>query len=217
MAAPAGTDAALSTNSSPSRAASGSSRCSTPSAAAETGRRARLAVCFSTRPAISTVRPNWAAIFPATLRQAGVVYKLTPTSGGKWQLSTLYAFKGTLDGNSSYGGLVSDAKGNLYGTTYYGGSSNSNCVPVGGCGTVFALIKGSNGMWRESVLYRFQGGADGSNPTTTLVFDANGKLYGTTASGGDTNGDGVVFKLTPNSGGKWKESVVHRCRPAVVS
>jgi uncharacterized repeat protein (TIGR03803 family) len=139
----------------------------------------------------------------------GVVYKLTPTSGGKWQLSTLYAFKGTPDGNSSYGGLVSDAKGNLYGTTYYGGSSNSNCLPVGGCGTVFALIKGSNGMWRESVLYRFQGGADGSNPTTTLVFDANGKLYGTTASGGDTNGDGVVFKLTPNSGGKWKESVVH--------
>ena len=42
------------------------------------------------------------------------------------------------------------------------------------------------------------------------MFDAKGNLYGTTSAGGDSNGDGVVFKLTPKSGGKWSESTVHR-------
>ena len=42
------------------------------------------------------------------------------------------------------------------------------------------------------------------------MFDAKGNLYGTTSAGGDSNGDGVVFKLTPKSGGKWTESVAHQ-------
>jgi uncharacterized repeat protein (TIGR03803 family) len=59
-------------------------------------------------------------------------------------------------------------------------------------------------------LYSFKAGTDGNSPTSTLVFDAHGNLYGTTSVGGDANGDGTVFELTPTSGGKWKESVVHR-------
>jgi uncharacterized repeat protein (TIGR03803 family) len=60
------------------------------------------------------------------------------------------------------------------------------------------------------VLYSFTGGSDGGSPTTTLMFDAKGNLYGTTSAGGDSNGDGVVFKLSPTSGEKWTESTVHR-------
>lgn len=135
--------------------------------------------------------------------QYGTVYKLSPASGGKWKLSTLYGFAGKPDAGSPYGGLIADAKGNLYGTTYYGGAN--------GLGAVFELTRGSNGKWKESVLYSFKGGKDGSATTTTLLFDKAGNLYGTTSMGGDTGCDcGTVFKLAPSSGGKWKESVAHR-------
>jgi len=132
----------------------------------------------------------------------GTAYKLSPVSGGKWKLTTLYGFKGEPDAASPYGGLVADAKGRLYGTTYYGGAN--------GFGAVFKLTRGSNGSWTEIVLYSFQGGKDGSATTTTLLFDKTGNLYGTTSMGGDPKCDcGIVFKLAP-SNGKWTESVAHR-------
>jgi uncharacterized repeat protein (TIGR03803 family) len=133
---------------------------------------------------------------------AGTAFKLSPTSGGKYKLSTLDGFAGTPHAGFPYGGLISDAAGNLYGTTYFGGAN--------GLGSVFKLTLGSNGKYTESVLYSFKTGTDGNSPTSTLVFDAHGNLYGTTSAGGDANGDGIVFKLTPSSGGKWKESVAHR-------
>jgi uncharacterized repeat protein (TIGR03803 family) len=133
---------------------------------------------------------------------AGTAFELSPVSDGKWKMITLDGFKGTPHAGSPYGGLISDAAGSLYGTTYFGGAN--------GLGSVFKLTRGSTGKWSESVLYSFRTGNDGNSPTSTLVFDALGNLYGTTSAGGDANGDGTVFKLTPVSGGKWKESVVHR-------
>jgi uncharacterized repeat protein (TIGR03803 family) len=50
----------------------------------------------------------------------------------------------------------------------------------------------------ETVLYRFGGSPDGSNPLARLVLDAQGSLYGTTWRGG-TDGDGTVFKLDASS------------------
>jgi uncharacterized repeat protein (TIGR03803 family) len=47
-----------------------------------------------------------------------------------------------------------------------------------------------------SVLYSFNGGADGATPDAALVLDASGNLYGTTAAGGSAN-FGTVFKLDP--------------------
>jgi uncharacterized repeat protein (TIGR03803 family) len=132
---------------------------------------------------------------------SGTAFKLSPSAGGKWKLSTLDAFQGMPHAGSPYGGLISDAAGNLYGTTYFGGAN--------GLGSVFKLTQ-SNGKFKESVLYSFKTGTDGNSPTSTLVFDAHGNLYGTTSAGGDANGDGIVFKLTPTSGGKWKETVAHR-------
>ena len=111
----------------------------------------------------------------------------------------LHSFDYT-DGDGAFGGLVSDAAGNLYGMTSYGGVSFS--------GVVFKLAPNSDGTWSESVLHNFTGGADGGTPEAGLVFDATGNLYGTTGSGGSSN-FGVVFKLSPNSNGTWTESILY--------
>ncbi len=49
---------------------------------------------------------------------------------------------------------------------------------------------------QETVLYSFTGGADGGNPSSGVIRDAAGNLYGTTSNGGK-GFTGVVFKLTP--------------------
>jgi uncharacterized repeat protein (TIGR03803 family) len=132
---------------------------------------------------------------------AGAIYKLAQTPTGTWKTSVLYDFKGLPDAANPYGGLILDQAGNLYGTTYFGGAI--------GMGAVFQLIPGPNGTWQENVLYSFQGGTDGSFPTTTLVFDSVGTLYGTTSTGGRPSCDcGTVFKLRLTRG-SWNEKIVH--------
>jgi uncharacterized repeat protein (TIGR03803 family) len=131
----------------------------------------------------------------------GTVYKISPIQG-KWQFTTLYAFKDQPDGALPYGGVIFDRAGNLYGTTYYAG--------VNDFGTVYKLTH-SNGSWVESVLYSFKGGTDGASPISSLVADAAGNLYGTTSEGGAAScGCGVIFKLTRGATGKWTESVTYR-------
>lgn len=131
----------------------------------------------------------------------GTVYRLSSSPTGAWKLTTLYAFKGMPDGANPFGGLTWDAAGNLYGTTYFGGSA--------GMGTVFQLSAGPNGTWQENVLYSFLGDTDGSLPTSTLTFDSKGRLFGTTSAGGRPSCDcGTVFRLTL-SGGAWNERIVH--------
>jgi uncharacterized repeat protein (TIGR03803 family) len=127
------------------------------------------------------------------------------TSSG-WHYHTLYSFAGpTTDGDYPYGGLIFDRSGNLYGATLAGGSAYS--------GTVFELKRSSSG-WTESVLYNFQGTADGVNPNGPLVMDSSGNLFGTTGYGGDTScgqgyGCGEVFELSPGSGGVWTKTTVY--------
>jgi uncharacterized repeat protein (TIGR03803 family) len=114
----------------------------------------------------------------------------------------IYSFAGGADGAYPESDLVMDAAGNLYGTTVQGGGSCD-------CGTVFELIRTKDG-WKHQVLYSFAGGSnDGANPTTGLVFDSAGNLYGTTLHGGSTYGYGAVFKLAPNSHGGWSESILY--------
>jgi len=133
---------------------------------------------------------------------AGTLFKLSPAAGGKWTFSTLYAFKGQPNAGFPYGGLISDASWNLYGTTYYGGKD--------GVGSVFELVLGWGGHYKEHLLYSFKSVNDGNAPTSTLLFDASNSLWGTASAGGDPDCDcGAVFKLMPASGGKWKESVAY--------
>jgi len=120
---------------------------------------------------------------------------------------TLYSFTGFPDGNNPYyAALVADKAGNLYGTTYSGGA-DASCS----CGTVFELSPPvtPSGAWTETILHSFRGSPnDGESPYNTLIFDKQGNLYGTTYGGGEVNGGGTVFELSPpaSGGGAWTET-----------
>jgi uncharacterized repeat protein (TIGR03803 family) len=123
---------------------------------------------------------------------AGTVFKLSNTGTE----TVLYTFTGKADGGGPVAGVILDAKGNLYGTTYGGGDIN-DCAGYG-CGVVFKLDTSGT----ETVLYSFTGGTDGGDPDAGVTQDANGNLCGTTYQGGDLScgfglGCGVVFELTP--------------------
>jgi uncharacterized repeat protein (TIGR03803 family) len=131
---------------------------------------------------------------------------LIPQPDGTWVEEILHNFHGSgSDGANPWPGLVLDAAGNLYGTTYYGGSS-AECGKFG-CGTVFELTPGASGTWNEKILRNFHPSA-GMNPIAALTLDASGNLFGTTAYGG-TNFYGTVFELTPTASGQWNETVLH--------
>jgi uncharacterized repeat protein (TIGR03803 family) len=112
--------------------------------------------------------------------------------------------------------LISDAQGNLYGTTYGGGSDTCQPGPEqpSGCGVVFELSPDGNGHYSYSVLHAFQGGTqDGSGPSG-LTLDSTGNLYGTTILGGAYTtlhhpAGGTVFELSPLPGGGWSEKILH--------
>ena len=117
----------------------------------------------------------------------GTIYKIAPDGTE----TVLYAFKGGSDGYNPARALLRDRSGNLYGTTYQGGSSCDSY----GCGTLFELAP--NGT--ETVLHAFCVDdnlycADGRKPLSTLVMDKAGDLYGTTTASGP-NGVGTVFKF----------------------
>lgn len=116
-------------------------------------------------------------------RGCGVVFKLDPTGA----LTVLHSFTGAPDGSYPQGVLTRDAEGNLYGTTFYGG------LALGlGFGTVFKVDPAG----KETLLYKFADHRDGSYPSTGLVRDTAGNLYGTASGDGAVN-FGTVFKLDP--------------------
>jgi uncharacterized repeat protein (TIGR03803 family) len=143
----------------------------------------------------------------------GTVFKLAPNSHGGWTESILYSFTGSNgDGANPNTDLVFDNKGTLYGTTWAGGRGTGCYI---GCGTVFRLAPNSDGIWTESIVHTFAGAPDGSHPASGLVLDADANIYGTTVYGGTENcedgprGCGAFYKLTPDSGGGWTESVLY--------
>jgi uncharacterized repeat protein (TIGR03803 family) len=135
----------------------------------------------------------------------GTVFSLTPPAspGGSWTKTTLYAFAGGSDGAVPYGGVAIGVGGVLYGTTFFGGSSNA--------GTVFSLTPPASpgDSWTETLLHTFTGGSDAANPYVGVTIGSGGVLYGTTQYGG-TSGSGTVFAVTPptSAGGLWTETVL---------
>src|ERR1039458_6316092 len=122
------------------------------------------------------------------------------------QEKVLYSFGNGTDATYPVAGLIFDAAGNLYGTTEHGGAYQ--CSGGGGCGTVFELSPDGSGGWTATVLHSFGNGTDGIDPNGGVIFDAAGKLYGTTLEGG-AYGYGTVFELSPNGGGGWTETVLY--------
>jgi hypothetical protein len=155
----------------------------------------------------------------------GTVFQLAPPAkkGGTWTETLLHVFDGN-DGSRPAGSVIIDAKGNLYGTTPYGGSGT--CLLLGGnvgCGLIYELSPPAkkDGQWTYSILYSFQGGKDGQYPVQNLTLDTAGNLYGATIYGGGFQGTcnapfylycGTVFELRPptKKSGQWKEKVLYR-------
>jgi len=117
-------------------------------------------------------------------------------------LTTLYSFKGGSDGDAPNGGLALDAQGNLYGSTYGGGTPHKNPA----YGTVFEV----SASGAETVLYSFQRAKNGkspggANPNGSLVRDSQGNLYGTTQRGGANFNAGALFEVSRSGA----ETVLH--------
>ena len=122
----------------------------------------------------------------------GNVFKIDPQGNE----TVLFTFQDGPEGGHPNGGLVRDSQGNLYGTTWNGGSGAKSCGdPYGrGCGVVFKIDPSGN----ETVLYTFLSELGGGYPNGDLIMDSSGNLYGTTTSGGNPKCKcGVVFRLTP--------------------
>jgi uncharacterized repeat protein (TIGR03803 family) len=136
----------------------------------------------------------------------GAVFELKRGRDGRYKESVLYSFRNNgKDGYWPYAGLISDAAGNLYGTTVRGGRSDY--------GTVFKLTRQVDNTWKKTILHHFAGGTDGAMPYASLILDASGNLYGTAYQGGNSGcrgiGCGIVFELTPGAQGKWIETILH--------
>jgi uncharacterized repeat protein (TIGR03803 family) len=122
----------------------------------------------------------------------GTIFEIVKTKGGYAPTPTiLFSFDGT-HGANPLGGLVADDNGNLFGTTYFGGTSND--------GTVFEIPKTAKGYAKiPTVLVSFTG-ANGENPAAGVILDRAGNLFGTTIRGG-ANAYGTVFEIAKTKGG----------------
>lgn len=160
----------------------------------------------------------------------GTVFQLGPGGGGVWTEKVLYAFKGGTDGANPLASVVIGSSGQLIGTTSQGGSVTitnqpPTCTTSTPCvyqnwGTVFQLTPKGGGVWSESLLYTFLGGADGGSPESPVILGPSGVLYGNTFWGGTPTacavssypqGCGVVYQLAAPTGGgvPWVETVLH--------
>ncbi len=115
----------------------------------------------------------------------GPLFELSPEAGN-WSERIIYNFQGDPnDGADPFGGLVMGPDGNLYGTTFAGGTDNA--------GTLFQLTPSGSG-WTENVLYKFI--ANGTQPYSAPIFDSAGNLYGGTTAGEQTNTP-VAYEMSP--------------------
>lgn len=130
----------------------------------------------------------------------GTAYELVRSATGQYAEKILHHFGLGQDGHTIFGTPILDAAGNLYGTTQLGGTTN--------VGTVFELIPTTAGPWTEKILHSFALGGDGTNPMVGVIFDPAGNLYGTTGDGGANSG-GTVYRLSPQAGGNWTETILY--------
>jgi len=134
----------------------------------------------------------------------GTVFKLSPPATGHvWTATILHRFNG-VDGSTPVSAVVLDAAGNLYVATNVGG--DLRCGTGLGCGTVVELSPAGS-KWTSQVLHTFAGTKDGATPSSGLILDASGNVYGAVYSGG-THGWGQIFELSQGANG-WTKTELY--------
>jgi uncharacterized repeat protein (TIGR03803 family) len=134
--------------------------------------------------------------------QGGTVFELS-LNAGIWKEKVLHSFGGGSDGDVPKAGVILDTHGNAYGTTYAGGPY--------GQGTVFEISTAGGAL---KIIHGFNPGAlkgDAAHPATGVTLDSQGNLYGGSTRGFDPvqfEGGGIVYKLSPQTGGGWKETLL---------
>jgi uncharacterized repeat protein (TIGR03803 family) len=141
------------------------------------------------------------------LAGCGTIYQLSPSGSGVWTEKILHRLRDAFgEGAEPRAGLIFDAVGNLYGTTYEGGD-NEVCGGTG-CGTVFQLAPPPAGKkhWKFKNLIDFKV-HNGALVRGSVTFGPSGALFGTTMFGGQNNA-GTVFSLDQESG-RWKLHTIY--------
>lgn len=129
---------------------------------------------------------------------AGTVYELGNLAGIP-TFSVIHSFAGgAADGSNPRASVLQATDGDLYGTTFGGGTY--------GVGTVFR-ISNLSGSPAESVIYNFTEGIDGASPYASLIQASDGNLYGTASIGGASNA-GTVYEIG-NLGGTPSFNVIY--------
>ena len=137
----------------------------------------------------------------------GAVYELSPQASGPWTFTVIHNFTGGLDGGFPASKMTLDSNGNLYGQ-----GQNQSFV-----NDIFELSPTSGGQWILNIVHVFTSGADGDGAEGVLAVDAKGNLYGNSLTGGlGCNGSlcGVVYELSPQPDGTWKEAILHQFESA---
>ncbi len=138
----------------------------------------------------------------------GAVYQLVQPSGAHhdWSVTLLDVELGSpYDGAYVTAPLIKDSAGNIYGTTYGGGSSACSSPSNSGCGTIFKLTRPTSPSqtWTKQNLFEFQTSV---NPVVPLAIDATGKLY-------LPSGNTILMFTPPASGtGPWSETTIYTDR-----
>jgi hypothetical protein len=186
------------------------------------GNNAGLVVFDSHGNLFGTTRGIDVSCNPKDPVQCGGVFELEAPSqqGGAWTYKQIHSFQGYNDGSfPSFGGLIFDSTGNLYGMTV-GTGGTGNIPNENAEGTIFKLEPPAQqgDPWKETLLHSFPrpGGIDGSGPQGGVIFDPSGNLYGTTLYGAGNGkvcayrGCGSAFQLSPpTKGDAWKETQLH--------
>ena len=122
----------------------------------------------------------------------GTVFEIVKTASGYASTPTVLFNFDVTHGANPQAGLIADAAGNLFGTTFAGGTNND--------GTVFEIVKTASGYASTpTVLFNFDN-THGAQPVASLIIDAAGDLFGTTQIGG-ANHEGTVFEIVKTASG----------------
>ena len=116
----------------------------------------------------------------------GTVFQLSPKDQGGWTYNVLYNLRVT----ATAGSMATDSAGNLYVAS--SGIVGGTCQQQAS-GEIFKLAPSKQGHWQYSAIHTF---GNGAQPGSGLIFDKQGNLYGTAATGG-AYGYGFVFEITP--------------------